>query len=192
MSAAGPATPRSTSGAASTEDPAEQLAAPLSTPVPGYTTVTAGPAEPNVTSPARSATAVAVNTEFDTLADQVVTRTNDERTRNGCPALRTDLRLTVAAVAHTTEMAFRQQLTHTGANGSDPGERIRGAGYDPAAGWAENVAAGYPTPEAVMTGWMKSKGHRENILNCSLKAIGVGVARAANGLFYWTQDFGGR
>jgi uncharacterized protein YkwD len=66
------------------------------------------------------------------------------------------------------------------------------AGYDIGHGWAENVAAGYRTARAVMTGWMNSAGHRANIVNCRYRAIGVGVARAGDGGLYWTQDLGGR
>jgi uncharacterized protein YkwD len=38
-----------------------------------------------------------------------------------------------------------------------------------------------------MDAWMESSGHRANILNCSLTAIGVGLDTDG---FYWTQDFG--
>ncbi|MBW6437051.1 CAP domain-containing protein, partial [Actinoplanes hulinensis] len=38
--------------------------------------------------------------------------------------------------------------------------------------------------------WMNSPGHRANILNCKSKTVGVGVAYAANGTPYYTQDFG--
>ena len=41
-----------------------------------------------------------------------------------------------------------------------------------------------------MAGWMDSPGHRANILNCQARAIGVGVAAAADGTLYWTQMFG--
>ena len=43
-----------------------------------------------------------------------------------------------------------------------------------------------------MAGWLNSAGHRANILNCAMKSIGIGIARARNGTLYWTQDFGGR
>ena len=79
-----------------------------------------------------------------------------------------------------------------GSNGSDPGDRLRAAGYRTDGGWAENIASGYGNPAAVMAGWMASPGHRANILNCSLRALGVGVARSDGGRLYWTQDFGGR
>ena len=41
-----------------------------------------------------------------------------------------------------------------------------------------------------MTAWLNSSGHRANIENASYRAIGIGVARASNGTYYWTQNFG--
>jgi uncharacterized protein YkwD len=38
-----------------------------------------------------------------------------------------------------------------------------------------------------MTGWMKSPGHRANILNCKFRYIGVGQNPVGQ---YWVQDFG--
>ncbi|HWO51801.1 MAG TPA: CAP domain-containing protein [Ornithinibacter sp.] len=63
-----------------------------------------------------------------------------------------------------------------------PPSRIRG--YTNGSG--ENIAAGYGTPAAVMTGWMNSSGHRANIVNCSSAAIGKGGSYGT----YWTQDVG--
>ncbi|WP_344078230.1 CAP domain-containing protein [Luedemannella helvata] len=125
------------------------------------------------------------------LEDRVFALTNQARAREGCGALRRDGKLVKAARAHSTDMARNRFLEHTGSDRSSPGTRIERAGYSAGSGWAENIAYGYATPEAVMDGWMNSSGHRRNILNCGLKALGVGVARAANGSLYWTQDFGG-
>jgi uncharacterized protein YkwD len=97
-----------------------------------------------------------------------------------------DATLTKAAQAHSEDMAAHQNMSHTGSDGSDPGSRITSAGYDWAT-YGENVAYGYSSPEKVMAGWMSSPGHRENILNCSFKEIGVGLAQPGD---YWTQDFG--
>ena len=83
-------------------------------------------------------------------------------------------------------------FSHTSPDGRGSGERLREAGYNTDRGWAENIARGYSSVAAVMKGWMNSEGHRANILNCSMKALGVGVARAGNGRLTWTQDFGGR
>lgn len=58
-------------------------------------------------------------------------------------------------------------------------------------GAAENIAAGYPTPRAVMDGWMNSDGHRKNILNERLKTVGIGYVENSEGRPYWVQNFGG-
>ena len=95
-----------------------------------------------------------------------------------------------AARAHSKDMAAHKYFDHTGLDKSSPGIRMDRAGYDADSGWAENIAYGFPTPEAVMNKWMNSPGHRQNILDCGLKALGVGVAKAADNSLYWTQDFG--
>ncbi|WP_410556784.1 CAP domain-containing protein [Actinomadura fulvescens] len=117
----------------------------------------------------------------------VVTLTNKERAKAGCGALRTDRRLVTAARRHSADMAARNYFDHTSRNGDSPWKRMEDAGY-PSPG-AENIAKGYATAAAVVEGWMKSPGHRANILNCKLRAIGVGMAAGSGGPL-WTQDFG--
>lgn len=53
----------------------------------------------------------------------------------------------------------------------------------------ENIAYGQSTPQAVMTSWMNSAGHRENILTADFTQLGVGCYRAENGILYWVQLF---
>ncbi|MFE9483159.1 CAP domain-containing protein [Streptomyces spororaveus] len=116
----------------------------------------------------------------------VLALVNQERASAGCPAVSLNAKLTKAAQDHSADMASHSNMSHTGSDGSDPGTRITRAGY----AWStygENVAYGYSTPEKVMEGWMNSQGHRENILNCSFKEIGIGLAQPGS---YWTQDFG--
>ncbi|MET9883805.1 CAP domain-containing protein [Streptomyces sp. NPDC006430] len=116
----------------------------------------------------------------------VLALVNQERAAAGCSAVSLNAKLTKAAQDHSADMASHSNMSHTGSDGSDPGTRITRAGY----AWTtygENVAYGYSTPEKVMEGWMNSQGHRENILNCSFKEIGIGLAQPGN---YWTQDFG--
>jgi len=55
----------------------------------------------------------------------------------------------------------------------------------------ENIAYGYETPRALVSAWMHSEGHRENILNPRFHRIGVSGWRATNGTTYATQDFVG-
>ena len=54
---------------------------------------------------------------------------------------------------------------------------------------AENIAAGQTTPEKVMDNWMKSEGHRANILSTKFNQIGIGCYETG-GVFYWVQLFG--
>ncbi|MER5433482.1 CAP domain-containing protein [Streptomyces sp. NPDC002588] len=117
---------------------------------------------------------------------RVVALVNSERSKAGCSPVTLNAKLSKAAQEHSTDMAAHKTMSHTGSDGSDPGERITRAGYDWSA-YGENVAYGYSTPEQVMAGWMASPGHKRNILTCSFKDIGVGLAQPGN---YWTQDFG--
>ncbi|MEU6577356.1 CAP domain-containing protein [Streptomyces sp. NPDC046805] len=110
---------------------------------------------------------------------------NVERSKVGCSPVTLDPTLTKAAQAHSADMAAHRNMSHTGSDGSSPDARITSAGYRWSA-YGENIAYGYATPEQVMAGWMSSPGHKANILNCSFKEIGVGLAQPNS---YWTQDF---
>ncbi|SEG99680.1 Uncharacterized conserved protein YkwD, contains CAP (CSP/antigen 5/PR1) domain [Nonomuraea solani] len=121
------------------------------------------------------------------LGSRVVSLTNAARARYGCGPLRVNDGLTRSARTHSLEMARTGQLAHNSPDGSSPWDRMERAGY--LFGAAENIGAGYNTPEEAVRGWMDSRDHRKNILNCRLKAIGVGVASGPGGP-WWTQDFG--
>jgi uncharacterized protein YkwD len=118
---------------------------------------------------------------------EVVALTNQQRLAHGCPALRDDSRLRAAAIGHSVDMRVRDYFTHNTPDGVTPWTRVEARGYsDPS---AENIAMGQQTPQSVVDAWMNSPGHRANILNCSSKAIGVGVEFGPAGP-WWTQDFG--
>jgi uncharacterized protein YkwD len=130
-------------------------------------------------------------TGLTAFENRVVELTNEARAEEGCPRLRIDAKLRLAARRHSADMARNRYFSHTSRDGRSPGQRLAAAGFDARRGWAENIARGYPNAEAVMDGWMNSPGHRGNILNCGLRTIGVGAVRAGGGQLYWTQDFGG-
>ncbi|MEU1898233.1 CAP domain-containing protein [Nocardiopsis dassonvillei] len=115
--------------------------------------------------------------------EQVVTLVNAQRADAGCGPLRVDSRLTAAAQEHSEDMNRRDYMSHESPEGEGPGDRADRHGYD--AWGAENVAKGQTSPQQVMDAWMNSDGHRRNILNCDLVAIGVGESGNA-----WTQMFG--
>ena len=143
---------------------------------------------PKPTAPKPAAPSTAPSTPAPASGDvtRVVALVNSERSKAGCSPVTLNAKLTKAAQDHSKDMAAHQNMSHTGSDGSDPGERITRAGYSWST-YGENVAYGYATPESVMAGWMSSPGHKRNILNCEFKEIGVGLAQPDN---YWTQDFG--
>ncbi|GAA0481862.1 hypothetical protein Aca07nite_88700 [Actinoplanes capillaceus] len=138
-----------------------------------------------IASPAQAAAAkpkeLALQTEVNRL-------TNIQRTKHGCPAVKADAKLIKAARGHSTWMARTGKFSHTGAGGSTFIKRVKAAGHTKPS--SENIAWGYRTAATTVDGWMNSPGHRANILNCKSKTVGVGVAYAANGTPYYTQDFG--
>ncbi|MFE5815669.1 CAP domain-containing protein [Streptomyces sp. NPDC056479] len=124
----------------------------------------------------------------------VVELTNAERAKVGCPALKIRPALHKAAQRHSADMAKHDFVGHTGSGGSTMVSRVEAAGYTGWSSLAENVAADQATAKGVVKGWMRSPGHRANILNCSLRHIGVGhVKKSGAGQGdYWTQDFGAK
>ncbi len=118
---------------------------------------------------------------------------NAERAKAGCRALTSNAILVAVARAHSRDMGERGYFAHESQDGRSPFDRMRAAGY---AGkrMGENIAAGQPTAAAVMDAWMKSPGHRANILNCGFTEIGIGAATVAGSplRIYGTQNFGDR
>jgi len=128
------------------------------------------------------------------FVQRVVDLTNAQRAQAGLPALRLNAKLSAAAYVHSRDMALNDYFNHTGFDGSKVTDRISAQGYH-YLNAGENIAAGYATPEAVVEGWMKSPGHRANILYPDVKEIGVGFYFLPNDVgqapyqYYWTQDF---
>ncbi|QKV96500.1 CAP domain-containing protein [Streptomyces sp. NA02950] len=176
------ASPR-TAKSAPASSAAPSSAAPTRTPAKTTTKASTKASSPSSAPPA-STTAGTASGSSD-LQDQIVELVNKERAKVGCKPVTVDAKLTKAAQAHSEDMAEHSNMSHTGSDGSSPGDRIERAGYSWST-YGENVAYGYSSPESVMEGWMNSSGHKANILNCDFKEIGVGHAQPGH---YWTQDF---
>jgi uncharacterized protein YkwD len=106
------------------------------------------------------------------------------------PALRWNALLAQAAAAHSADMAAQNYFSHTSLDGRSMSDRVNATGY----AWAslgENIAAGYPDIDAVVSGWMGSDGHCANLMNPAFDELGLacapGVAGSRYGQ-YWTQD----
>jgi uncharacterized protein YkwD len=120
-------------------------------------------------------------------AAAVLSLVNQERAKVGCSPLRPDTGLATLAANFSRDMAARGFFDHTDPDGATPWDRAAKAGIKNLGG--ENIARGQADAQAVMDAWMKSEGHRKNILNCEYTTLGVGV-HVADGGPWWTQDFG--
>jgi uncharacterized protein YkwD len=119
----------------------------------------------------------------------VVCLINQQRTSRHLPPLHASLLLDRSAQNWTNAMVSSDVFSH----GTNFSARITAAGYV----WrsaGENIATGFQTPRSVVSAWMASTGHCQNILNPTYGNVGTGVSRAsvrgwASGSGTWTQDF---
>ncbi len=130
--------------------------------------------------------------QLDATLQRVFDLTNAQRTAQGLAPLRLNQNLVNSASWFAADMAAHNvlNLTHVDSLGRDAPTRILAFGY-PWSWYGENIAMGYPSADAVVSAWMGSPGHRENILNGIFTEIGVGHA-VRNGRNWWVQDFGRR
>jgi uncharacterized protein YkwD len=118
---------------------------------------------------------------MSSMAASVVSQTNDERAKEGLPALTVSSELNRAAAVRAQEIV--QKFSHTRPDGSawnTVSSACRG----------ENIAMGQQSADKVMAAWMSSSGHRANILRSSFGSIGVAAYKVGNTM-YWVQEFGG-
>ncbi|MEU9377855.1 sigma-70 family RNA polymerase sigma factor [Streptomyces sp. NPDC048255] len=181
------ASPTPSASASPSPSPSASVSASAS---PSPSTASPSPSQPRSSSPTPRASAPAPAPAPQGVAGQVVALVNKERAAAGCGPLKEDAQLRTAAQGHSDDMANRDFFSHTSPDGSDPGKRTTAAGYRWST-YGENIAKGQQTAQSVMDSWMKSPGHRANILNCSFKDIGVGIHQGQGGP-WWTQNFGAR
>ena len=133
---------------------------------------------------------------------QMLDLINEERTSRGIDPLTLELRLNDASEDHSVWMDETSNFSHTGVGGSDPGDRMRDAGFQFSGSWTwgENIAyqseRGAPgiSDDVVdlHTSLMNSPGHRANLLNPSFELIGIGIEEGDGRGFdavYVTQNF---
>lgn len=132
----------------------------------------------------------------------VVCLINRKRANHGERKLEVNGDLGQAAGKHSRYMKRHGCFSHQCRGEPDLGSRLRRSGYlkRGSAGYGENIAwggGGLGTPRNIVESWMRSSGHRANILDRDFEHIGIGVVwgspsnpRADAGLY--TADFGYR
>lgn len=111
---------------------------------------------------------------------------NRVRSRYGARPVRMESRLVEAAMRHSLMMARKGKMAHQFGPGTRFKDRVKKAGIRGSA--AENVGAGYSSMESVIDSWLRSLGHRRNLLNRKLTHIGMAAAvnPASKYRTYWT------
>ena len=115
--------------------------------------------------------------------------TNKERLQKGLKPLVPHPILCKVARAHSANMVKHNKMEHE-LDGKKCGQRTKEGGYVFEV-CGENVGhtAKGATNLQIMTKWMASKDHRENILWDEVTEIGIGIAQTAKGERYFTQLF---
>jgi uncharacterized protein YkwD len=118
----------------------------------------------------------------DPAIREFVSLVNAKRLSAGCPELKWDNRIAAVAQGHSRDMVSRHFFSHTNPEGKDPFERLKKSNLLFSAA-AENIALGQHTGKEVFETWLRSSGHRKNMLNCRYTRHGVGRTRDC-----WTHD----
>lgn len=118
----------------------------------------------------------------------ILKEVNIEREKNHLKPLKIDSRLNKIAVIKAKDMAKDKKMSHTSKKFGATFNLIKKENIHFTKA-AENIASGHKTPEFVTERWLKSKGHRKNILERDYRFIGIGKATDNNGKIYWVQIF---
>jgi uncharacterized protein YkwD len=117
---------------------------------------------------------------------------NQDRSRHGFSALRPDALLTKAAQRHAEDMLRRKYFSHYSPEGRTPSDRFLAVGGR--IGAAENIFTmrdsslvnapiGVDRLAFFERGWMRSPGHRRNLLDRRYGRFGFGLAASGDRLY---------
>ncbi len=137
---------------------------------------------------AADVTAVLHVVDPESLKDEVIRLTNAERLKLGLQTLEKASSGVVSATSARAQ-EITQKYSHIRPNGTKWHTITEEYGItDRIVG--ENLACGQKTAAEVVSAWMKSSSHRENMVNPDFTHLAVGL-RIVDGVFYWSQMFVG-
>jgi uncharacterized protein YkwD len=135
-------------------------------------------------SPASASSCPSSNVQVTALAQSAMETSigcliNEERVAHGVTPVQPNAALRQAALGHSTEMVDLGYFEHTSPAGVTFVQRITDTGYTRGArSWevGENLVWGtgvLSTPQSLVTSWMNSPPHRENLLRPQFREIGI-------------------
>ncbi len=133
-----------------------------------------------------AATGIASCQAANVAESYLLAAANQDRLLRHLPALRRDDHLALAAKQHAYEMARRQKISHQFSQEADLAWRAQSSGAKFSI-ITENVAEA-PNPAEIHELWMNSPGHRANLLDGKVDAVGIAVV-GSRGEFFAVEDF---
>jgi len=104
-------------------------------------------------------------------------------------ALTRDPAIDAVARAHSEDMVKRRFLSHRSPEGHDWVDRLQRSGIEGFSMAGENVGmTSRPDPnQEILSGWLNSPVHRENLTARPYNVTGIGISRAPDGSLFYTQ-----
>ena len=115
-----------------------------------------------------------LGTSSSITKEKVIELTNIEREKLGLPKLSENPSLDSAATSKAYNMFEENYWAHFAPSGKTPWDFILGSGYKFSVA-GENLAKNFSGSESVVSAWMASPTHKENIVNSKYKDIGIAV-----------------
>lgn len=133
----------------------------------------------NVWQPLQSNKPAALAYATEMSRSGLLTSTNNRRLAAGTTSLSLNSKLNAAAQAKANDMVTRDYWSHNTPDGNPPWVFIDAQGYSYIKA-GENLAYGFSTSDATVTGWMNSPSHKENMLDTAYSEVGFGFANSPN------------
>ncbi len=144
-----------------------------------------------------NATAIQNKTTYAAYAQELLEDINAYRAANGLSALTYNDNLATAAMHRAAENAYSNWNVTAYENGVTK-RHIRpnyekastiASYYGITGSFGENFGRFFSTPDSILAGWEASSAHNALLLSTSYSEIGIGVAQASNGDYYWIALF---
>ncbi|MET2984373.1 CAP domain-containing protein [Aureibaculum conchae] len=118
------------------------------------------------------------------ITDEILTLVNAHRESKGLEKLSRNTTADNLAIDHSKYMIAQDKISHD--NFKARTENLKR--NENAKGTGENVAYGYNTAQKVVTAWLNSSGHKENIEG-NFTHTGIAAIQNSEGTYYFTQLF---
>lgn len=123
--------------------------------------------------------------DYAEMKQEIVKLINEEHTRAGLNELKVSAKVMQAAQIRADECTTL--FSHTRPNGKSFNTVFKDVNLS--SGGRENIGEGFTTAQTVVDAWIASPGHYDALTDSDCNYIGIGIARDANGHYYYSNLF---